>query len=262
MRRLRYLVPPRDRLWADPFAITEGNRHFIFFEELRYSVGRGCIAAVEIDETGAALGAPRPVLERPYHLSYPFLFRWRGGLYMLPETAENGTVELYRCEELPSRWRLERVLLTNLRAYDATLWQQGERWWMFVAIGSHGTDGNDELHLYSSSVTPLGPWIPHRENPVIVDTRRARPAGPLFVHDGALYRPSQDCSVMYGHAISINRVDALNEREYRETSVERIEPDWRGDIMCVHTLGRSGRLRVVDMIVRRPRWHSAERATG
>ena len=259
--RLRYLVPPQDSFWADPFVVADGERHYIFFEEFPYGTGKGQIAAIEVDERGEQVGAPLPVLERPYHLSYPFLFKWRGGLYMLPETAENGTVELYRCEELPSRWRLERVLLTNVRAYDATLWQQGERWWMFVSLAPPGTDGNDELHLYSSRVTPLGPWTPHPANPVVVDTRRARSAGPLFVRDGALYRPSQDCSRAYGHSISINRVDALDEREYRETPVERIEPGWRRDIMRVHTIGGSGRLRVVDMFVKRPRWRRATRAT-
>ena len=254
---LRYLVPPPDRFWADPFAIAEGDRHFVFFEEFRYRSRRGRIVAIELDENGGLSRAPVPALERPYHLSYPFLFRWRGGLYMLPETAENGTVELYRCEELPSRWRLERVLLTNVRAYDATLWQRDDRWWMFVSIASHGTDGNDELHLYSSSVTPLGPWIPHPKNPVVVDTRRARSAGPLFVRDGTLYRPSQDCSGTYGQSISINRIDTLGEHDYHETPVERIEPGWQRDIMCVHTLGGSGRLRVVDVLVKRPRWRGA-----
>jgi len=256
LRSLRYLVPPRDRFWADPFAVAEGERMFIFFEEYPYRTGRGRIVAVEIDERSTALAAPSPVLERPYHLSYPFLFRWRGALYMVPESAENGTVELYRCEELPSRWRLERVLLTNVRAYDATLWEQADRWWMFATIAPPGTDGNDELHLYSSA-TPLGPWTPHPGNPVVVDVRRARSAGPLFVRDGALYRPSQDCSVAYGHSIWINRVDVLDEHEYRETPVERIEPGWRRDILCVHTLGGSGRLRVVDALVKRPRWQTA-----
>ena len=253
LRSLRYLVPPRDRFWADPFAVTEGGRLFVFFEEFRYRSHRGRIVAIEVDEQGKA-SPPVPVLERPYHLSYPFLFRWRGGLYMLPETAENGTVELYRCEELPSRWRLERVLLTNVRAYDATLWQQGDRWWMFVSIASHGTDGNDELYLYSSAVTPLGPWIPHPKNPVVVDTRRARSAGPLFMLDGTLYRPSQDCSGTYGQSISINRVDTLDEHDYQETPVERIEPGWQRDIMCVHTIGGIERLRLLDVLVKRPRW--------
>jgi hypothetical protein len=248
---LRYLVPPKDRLWADPFALEHGGRHFIFFEDYGYRAPRGRIMAVEVNERGSP-GEPQVVLERPYHLSYPFVFGWRGHLYMLPETAENGTVELYRCEEFPSTWRLERVLLRDVRAYDATLWQQGEGWWMFVSVAPKGTDGNDELHLYSSA-TPLGPWAKHPRNPVVVDTRSARPAGPLFVRDGVLYRPSQDCSVAYGHSISINRVDVLDGQRYAESQGARIEAGWRRDVLRVHTVGASGRLRVLDLLVRRRR---------
>ena len=207
---------------------------------------------VEVDEGDSALSEPKVVLERPYHLSYPFVFRWQGELYMVPETAENDTVELYRCEEFPARWRLERVLLTNVRAYDATLCERGDRWWMFVSVAPPGTDGNDELHVYSS-VTPLGPWKGHRRNPVLVDTRRARSAGPLFLRDGALWRPSQDCSIAYGHAITLNRVNRLDDDGYDETPVARIEPGWRSDVRRVHTFGASGRLRVVDLLVHRRR---------
>lgn len=247
--RLRYLVPPRDRFWADPFAIEHEGRYFIFFEELEYRTGKGRIAAIEVfEDTGP--GEPQVVLERPYHLSYPFLFAWNGSLYMLPETAENGTVEVYRCEAFPSRWRLHRVLLDRLSAYDATLWRGEDRWWMFASVAEPGADSSDELRLYWSA-TPLGPWAAHRRNPVVSDVRCARPAGPLFSRDGKLYRPSQDCSLAYGHSVWINRVDVLCDDEYRETAVQRIVPGWRKDILRVHTLGGCKRLRVVDCLVRR-----------
>lgn len=247
--RLRYLAPPRDRFWADPFAIEHAGRYFIFFEELEYRARKGRIAAIEVFED-AGPGEPQVVLECPYHLSYPFLFRWNGSLYMLPETAENGTVELYRCEAFPSRWRRHRVLLDKLSAYDASLWHDGERWWMFVNVAEAGADSSDELHLYWSA-TPLGPWTAHRGNPVVSDARCARPAGPLYSRDGKLYRPSQDCSLAYGHSVSINRVDVLRDDEYRETAVQRIAPGWRKDILRVHTLGGCKRLRVMDCLVRR-----------
>jgi hypothetical protein len=249
--RLRYLVPPRDRFWADPFAIEHEGRHFIFFEELHYRTRKGRIAAVEVFED-AAPGEPQVVLERPYHLSYPFLFAWEGSLYMLPETAENGTVELYRCEAFPSCWRRHRVLLEGIRAYDATLWRGHDRWWMFASVAEPGADSSDELHLYWGA-TPLGPWTAHRGNPVLSDARCARPAGPLFSRDGKLYRPSQDCSPAYGHAVSINRVDALRDDEYRETAVHRITPGWRKDVLRVHTYGGNGRLRVIDCLIGRKR---------
>ena len=248
---LRYLVPPRDRFWADPFAIEREGRYFIFFEEFSFRTRRGRIMAVEVSEHGAP-GEPQVALERPYHLSYPFLLEWEGSLYMLPETAENGTVEIYRCEAFPLRWSLHRVLLDNVRAYDATLWRQDDRWWMFVNLAEPGADSSDELHLYWGP-SPLGPWTAHRGNPVVSDARCARPAGPLFARDGKLYRPSQDCSLSYGYSVLINRVDALGEDEYRETAVRRILPGWRNDVLCVHTCGGSNRLRVVDCLVRRRR---------
>jgi len=253
LERLRHLVPPPDRYWADPFALRHENRHYVFFEEARYSDERGRIMVVEVRDH-AEPGVPQVALERPYHVSYPFLFRYDGALYMLPETAANGRLELYRCETVPWQWRLHSVLLENVRAFDATLWQATDRWWLFANIGAPGTDGNDELHLYSSACGPFGPWRPHRRNPIVADARRARSAGPLFRRAGALYRPSQDCTPVYGHSVVVNRVDALDDDDYRETPVERLDPGWRADVLRVHTLGGSGRLRVIDCSVRRRRW--------
>ncbi len=189
------------------------------------------------------------ILQWPYHLSYPFVFDWEGTLYMIPDTMENRTVELYRCEEFPHRWRLHRVLLRDLDAVDATLWSDGSRWWMFVNVAEPGVDNTDELHLYWS-VTPLGPWTAHPANPVVSDVRCARPAGPLFSRDRNLFRPSQDCSQGYGHSVLINRVQVLSESSYQETAVDRIAADWRRDVGRVHTVGGSKRLRVIDCMAR------------
>ena len=250
LTKLRYLVPPADRYWADPFALCHGNHHFVFFEEARYDEERGRIMAIEVHEHDEP-DAPLVVLERPYHVSYPFLFRHDGALYMLPETAANNRIEVYRCETMPSQWQLHTVLLDNVRAFDPTLWQENGRWWLFANVGAPGTDGNDELNLYSSADGPFGPWRPHRCNPVVADARHARSAGPLFRRAGALYRPSQDCTPVYGRSVVVNRVEALDDDDYRETSAGRLDPGWRADVRRVHTLGGSGRLRVIDCSVLR-----------
>jgi hypothetical protein len=247
--RLRYLIPPEDRLWADPFAVEYQGRYFIFFEELLYRTRKGRVAAIEVVED-AQPGEAHVILEQPYHLSYPFVFDWEGALYMIPETAQNRTVEVYRCEAFPHRWRLHQVLLDNVNAVDATLWRGEDRWWMFVNIAEPGVNNTDELHLYWSRA-PFGPWAAHPGNPVISDVRGARPAGPLFSRDGRLYRPSQDCSVAYGHSVLINCVENLDEHEYRETAIHRIAPGWREDALRVHTVSGSKRLRIIDCMIRR-----------
>jgi hypothetical protein len=249
---LHRLVPPRDRDWADPFVIQRGGRRFVFFEEMPYQAGKGHISTLEILANGEP-GAARMVLDRPYHLSYPFMFEWRGDLYMLPETAQNRTIELYRCEEFPARWTLQQVLIDDISAFDATLWCQNDRWWMFVNVAEAGASPSEELHLYWSE-SPLGPWAAHPANPVVSDARHARGAGPLFTRDGVLYRPSQDCSSAYGNAVSVNRVEVLDMHNYREVPVSRIHSGWYADMLGLHTFSSAGNLRVIDYKVRRSRW--------
>ncbi len=87
------LAPPRDRFWADPFPIEANGRHYIFFEELPFAAGKAHISVVEVDRAGRA-SQPVRVLERDYHLSYPFLVEDRGELYLVPESAHNRTVEI------------------------------------------------------------------------------------------------------------------------------------------------------------------------
>ena len=246
------LMPPKDRFWADPFPLERDGRHFIFFEELIFTEGKAHIAVVEVGRNGEC-SQPRRVLERPYHLSYPFLIEAEGQLFMVPETGQNGTVELYRCLHFPDRWVLEKVLLQVPHAVDATLHYSAEKWWMFVNIGTDDADVHDELHLYHAD-SLRGEWQAHRMNPIKSDVRSARPAGRLYACDGQLYRPAQIGAPLYGSGISINRVLKLDPETYLEEEVERFVAPNADRILGVHTFNRAGSLSVVDGFMRRKRW--------
>jgi len=245
------LEPPKGWFWADPFPIQWDGRNYIFFEELPLGARKAHISVVEVDRDGRA-SQPVKVLERDYHLSYPFLVEEDGQLYMIPETAGNGTVEVYRCEQFPASWKLERVLLRDVRCVDATLHRLGSRWWMFVNTAVQGGEFNEELHLFSSE-TLLGEWRPHPRNPVKCDVRGARPAGGLFWNGNRLYRPGQVCTPLYGSAITVNRVTRLNLDEYAEEEDHRIEPREPGTL-GIHTFNRAGDLTVTDAFERRARF--------
>src|SRR5690242_14999190 len=148
------LIPPMDRYWADPFPIRVGNDYYIFHEEAPFATDKGVIVASVVDDRGKTAG-PIPVLERDYHLSYPFVFQWDGEFFMIPETASNRQVELYRCVAFPSRWKLERVLLTGLAASDPTPAFLFGRWWLFAAVPVAGAGTSGELHLFHAD-SPLG----------------------------------------------------------------------------------------------------------
>jgi hypothetical protein len=241
--RFKTIDAPPGRFYADPFIVDHLDSTYVFFEDFSYSTGRGAISCLELRE-GRAM-SPRVVLERPYHLSYPAVFSVNGQWYMTPETEENRTVELYRAVEFPWTWELAGTLLEGVHAVDPTVFQHGDHFWLFATVAESGASWQDELSLFHSEKLE-GPWRPHARNPVVSDVRHARPAGHPFFEDGALYRPSQDCAVSYGHSITINRVEVLNPDEYRETSVATIDPSWLEHSLCTHTLNASKRWVVTD----------------
>jgi hypothetical protein len=252
MHRFKRLLPTRDRIWADPFPVAADGRHYVFVEELLFSTNKGHISVLELDPAGQ-LRRVAKVLEKDHHLSYPFTFEWRGERFMIPETGANRTVEIYRARKFPDEWQLEKVLMEGLYAVDSTLVEIDGTWWMFANVAVEGAVNTDELHLFQAP-TPLGPWQPHRRNPVKSDGRCARPAGRLFRWNGDLYRPSQDCSGRYGAAIVINKVLQLNDCDYREVQVSRLEPKWAPDLLATHTLNSAPGITVADILVRRRRF--------
>ena len=249
------VMPPTDRLWADPFPLARNGRHYIFFEEVPFASGRGRIVVTEVRRDGSWT-EPVPVLERAYHLSYPFLIEWHGELFMIPETLQNRTVEIYRCIEFPGRWRLERVILRDARYADATVHREADGWWMFVNIGHEGAEAYDELHLFHANDL-FADWRPHPRNPIKSDARAARPAGRLFCAESGLYRRAQICAPLYGSGVSINRVIELTPRDYAEREVTRIVPAGNSGIVGLHTVNACGDLQVIDAFVRRSRFAAA-----
>ncbi len=246
MWRYKKIIPPKDRFWADPHVIYRQGKYYLFIEEFLFEKNRGHISLMEMDEEGN-YSEPVTILERPYHLSYPFVFEFENEYYMVPESAENRTVDLYRCVEFPHRWQHHKTLLSGLNAVDATLYFHQNRWWMFVNIAENeGASSCDELFLFYSDDLFGENWIPHPLNPVISDVKKARPAGKIFSENGRLYRPSQNCSGRYGYGFHINEITCLDETSYQEETVSSVLPDWDENLLATHTYNRAHRLSVID----------------
>nr|WP_246329568.1 hypothetical protein [Chthonobacter rhizosphaerae] len=247
----RVLPDPGRCFYADPFAATHKGRSAVFVEGLDHRVGRGFIAAVPFDAAGPT-GPAVPVLEEPWHLSYPFLWQEDGELYMLPESGLAKRLVAYRCVEFPFRWEPVATLLEGVEIGDATLVRHGGRLWLFAA-GRDGTGGySDTLVLYSAA-SLFGPWEPHPGNPILVDVAEARPAGAIVRQGGRLVRPVQDCTDGYGAALGLAEITRLDATGYSQTVVRTIRPGagWPG--RKLHTLNRVGDLELVDGAVIRPK---------
>jgi hypothetical protein len=248
---LTTIMPPAGRFYADPFLFQHEGRRFVFFEDYESSRGSAVICYVEIDDRGGH-SAPRIALRQDCHLSYPFVFAEGNAVYMLPETGGHRTVELYRAARFPVEWTLERVLLRDVCARDATLLRHDGRLWLFVAIDLDGGIPTDELFLFSSD-SLHGEWEPHPMNPVVSDVRSARPAGRIFPESGHLIRPAQDCSRSYGGRIVFNRIETLTPTDYSEQPIGAIEPAPDTGNLRTHSYDSDGAYEVLDGFRTRPR---------
>jgi hypothetical protein len=240
-----WLLPPKDRSWADPFPVQIGDHYFLFFEEFLYREKKGHLCVAPVDENGFK-EEPKIILKQKYHLSYPFVFYWKREWNMIPETQAANRIDIYKFASFPYKLSYYKTVMENVKAADTTLTEINGRWWMFVAIASQGTWNVDELFLFYAD-NPFGPWVPHPKNPIKSDVRSARPAGRVLAWRGKYYRPAQDCSRRYGYAIRLQEIKVLSEKDYVEEEAEVILPNWSPDIIATHTLNIAGALTVIDI---------------
>jgi hypothetical protein len=249
-KNFKALVPPSDRFWADPFIWFRDNKYYVFIEEVPYSTYRGRIVCLTLDKE-LNIQSSQIVLERPYHLSYPFLFEYEDQLYMIPETGKNNRVELYRCTHFPDQWEFLKTLMDNVHARDTTLLEADSRWWLFTNIQEVGNLSWDNVHLYYANNPLSDQWTPHPRNPIVRDIHSARPAGRIFSDNGKLIRPSQDCSVRYGYAINFNQIVTLTETDYVENCEHTFKPAPANSIHATHTYNEMAGVTVIDAILRK-----------
>ena len=187
-----------------------------------------------------------PIIEKPYHLSYPNIFEYNGTFYMIPESSQNKTVEIYKCKNFPFEWEFLTTIMDDITSLDNTLFNKDGKWWLFSSIPVLGASPNDELSLFYSNNPLSKQWTAHPHNPIVSDVRKARSGGKIFEYNGSIYRPSQDCSGGYGNGLIFNKINELNESQFHENRVGSVYPNWDKKITGIHTFAWEKQLTVFD----------------
>lgn len=243
-RFVRVNAPPGSCI-ADPCVFDHDGQAWLFVERIESHSNRGSIAVSRLDSCGLP-GEWLPVLERPYHLSFPFVFVQQGHVYMIPESAQAGSVDLYRAERFPDKWVLERTLW-NSPALDTALHvgDDGTHYFFCTVRYAHQSTG---FQLLFTAPDLYSPWSLHPASPISLDCRYARSAGPLVVLDGRLHRVAQDSAPYYGRRMHFLEVDVLTPDAYHERLVGTLEPPTRDGALGAHSFWRGGRWEAVDFL--------------
>jgi len=214
-----YQALPADpgTFYADPFVVEREGRTALFAEAFPYAAGKGVIVCAVVGED-AAHCAFRVVLERPWHLSYPFVFEWKDEMYLAPEGSSHGGVEIYRATAFPWEWTFERQLLPEWSLVDATLFEHEGRLWLLAGAATGGGSDWDELFAWHAPGL-AGPWTPHARNPIKSDCRSARPGGRPLRLGARLLRPAQRCERAYGEALAWLEIRTLTPDTFEEVEV-------------------------------------------
>jgi hypothetical protein len=241
LQEFRWIEAPKGHFWADPFAIEVNGKNWAYFEDYSYKESLGRIACAEIAPDGTLI-SPIPCIEHPHrHYSYPCVCRCGADLFMVPESANSNSIDLYRCEEFPSRWKCEATLLEG-KFVDTTIWQQDGLWWLMTTSAEPDSRAGCLLLFYAESLA--GGWKFHPANPISTDIRNNRGAGQVFRAGDKWIRPSQSGCPSYGYSFSLNEIGELSPQRYAERHLAAIEP-WDG--LCgVHTYNHIGQIELID----------------
>lgn len=245
------IQPPSGCIWADPFPVKSDGHTYIFIEQ-QYNRKNGTLGFIEL-YADLMYSDFKPILEKPYHLSYPNVFMHEGVWYMIPETHENGSIDLYRATDFPAKWVFDSTMISGVEAVDTSILFHDNLWWLCTSLSGTGLGLNRSLSIYYSSTFPSTDWTSHSENPVVLDPGNSRMAGAIYrdAETGNLVRPAQSCIKEYGEHLVLNRIVELTKTSYHEEKIRMIYPEKYLKAVCTHTWNLSGKYLVRDIKTRR-----------
>ena len=253
INQFQTIIPPKEQFWADPFVVDFEDKRYIFIEEEPLN-SHGHISLITLEKDGTHSEAV-PILQKPYHISYPFVFSYKNRYFMIPETSENKTIELYEAVDFPYKWKFNKNLMDNLHAVDTTLFHHDDIWWLFTSITDF-EDGwdNGSMSVFFSDNLFSDEWKQHPQNPLITNPSNARMAGRVFKKDGKIYRPSQNCSQRYGYGFNLEEITKLSATHYKEKTITSVVPNWDKNVLGTHTVNFAKDFTIIDGVHMRSRY--------
>lgn len=226
--------------YADPILFNKGEEVFLFSEAFNNKIQKGCLA-VSVMKNGE-FSEPNIVMKRPFHLSYPCVFDYKGKAFMIPETSQNGTLELWEGSSNLLQWNKVKNILEHVKYADTTVFVDGEKVYLFAY--EEGKEFRTHIYLldmFDFTATKLEEII-HEQNIY-------RPAGKFFHKNGILYRPVQYNINKYGEKILINKIISI--QPFKETLCKEITAtEYSKDLFgCnTHTISFAGDVCAVDYL--------------
>tara|TARA_Y100001970_G_C14214069_1_gene848616 strand:+ start:548 stop:2128 length:1581 start_codon:yes stop_codon:yes gene_type:complete len=209
----------KDKFLADPFLIKNKNKIYCFAEEFDYTKKRGHIVCIEFNKEQ---NKKKIILNEKFHLSFPYIFKFKNYFFMCPDTSDISEIRLYKCTNFPFKWKFYKTIKKNLEAVDNIIFKKNNLWWLITNIDrSKSNDFSHDLSVFYSQQGPLtNNWKSHSKNPIKINSLESRNAG-LIIDKNKIIRVSQVQGFdNYGENINFHEIKILNSKEYIENKIK------------------------------------------
>jgi len=248
-----HCVPYSSKYWyADPLVYQYKNTDYLFVEAYDRTAGKGHIAVAAMKDDPGKIEF-KPVIEEKYHMSFPMVFGWHQEIYMIPETSENFSINLYRAVEFPFKWERIESFKTKAKIVDTILLKTED----------------DRLYMLASEVNPSMPlevryqkfalqysngkwsleWDDAFDSQQVYNLRD-RNAGNCFMEESRVVLPTQvSTEIDYGVKLSFREWEdhGWKEKGQIEPADVVIQGIKRKNIIGIHTYARTEQQEIIDV---------------
>lgn len=235
---------PKDRWFADPFILDVTDTVIIVLvEEFSYRIDRGRLAKLIIDKETFQLKSMKIVLDLDTHLSFPAILRDGTDIYIYPENSASGSSMLYKYNSEDDSVSVIKQL-SNQPITDAIITEIDGNSYIFAT--EIPTQNGNKLSIYST--------LDNRESykliqNIILSDNTARSAGDIFVDNGKIVRPAQNCNGGYGVGLVFQEIIKDSKGDFVLKELFRRKPI--KNYIGMHTYNQYKGCYIVDLHARR-----------
>ena len=236
---------PNDRWFADPFVLDVTDKEILLLvEDFAYSTRKGMISLLHIDRASMEITSRKVLLDLPTHLSFPAISRKDGRVYVSPESAQSGQLNLYEYHPTTETLSFVKTICDDV-VWDSYITDAFGEPYLFTA-----THDDYQLDIYSWDKN-ADRYVPYQSVPS--DNPNSRLGGAVFEYKGRYYYPAQDNSTNYGGAIDIKKID-FKEGLFSTKIVKHITSPHPKYPLGIHTINEYKGLVVIDVKGYKHQW--------
>lgn len=206
----------KDSWFADPFIMDIDDKEIhVLAEEFYKPINRGRIARLIIDRNTLELKHKDVVLEQPTHLSFPAIIRQDGKIYIYPENGESNELNIYEYNPSTNECNKINTIMSGEAYEDSVITEIDGKEYLFCT--KQPNPNGNVLNVYCKDNSEK---FTHYEDYTFKENV-ARMAGDFFEYNGKIFRPTQECNIQYGHAVTLQEV-TLENGKFSFNEVKRL----------------------------------------